>query len=97
MKRVIYLQDDLNVRKYILRKEYEGFGIYQEKTPTGFFVHQSWAISNGTITLMIPSYNHYCEEEILDFVDNYRKTKLFGTKAINYGKYRCVHPCGNKI
>ena len=31
MKRVMYVQDSLNNNKYILIKEYGGFGIYQEK------------------------------------------------------------------
>ena len=96
MKRVIYFQDQLNKRKYILQKEYEGFGFYEEKCPAGYLVHQSWAITNGKIYIMIPSYNRLCEEEILDMIDNYKKTGRFGTKAMDFGEYYCVHNNGNK-
>lgn len=46
MKRVIYYDDGLNNNKYILIKEYKGYGIYQRKTPTGYFVSQEYAITN---------------------------------------------------
>ena len=31
--------------KYVLRDEYNGFGFYQEKCPTGYFINQSYLIS----------------------------------------------------
>lgn len=78
MKRIIYVPDTLNNKKYILRDEYEGFGIYLEKTPSGFFVHQSWLVYNGKIGFICESYNNYCKEELLDYIDTYNETGKFG-------------------
>lgn len=83
MKRVIYTEHLYGGKdKFILKKEYENFGIYQEMTPSGFFTHQFWLITNGEIYLEIYSFNHYCMEEVFDLIDNYNETKEFGVKAI---------------
>lgn len=96
MKRVIriinvYGTDD----KYVLRDEYDGFGIYQEMTPNGYFVHQDWLISNNkNAEIVIKSYNNLCKEELLDIIDNYNKTNKFGVKAVVSCGSLCMHPCG---
>lgn len=78
MKRVIYVPDDLNNKKYVLKSEYEGFGIYEEMCPAGWFVHQSWLVYNGKIGFICQSYNNYCKEELMDVIDNYNECGKFG-------------------
>ena len=73
--------DSLNPRKYILKEEYEGFGIYQEMCPSGFYHHQSWLVANDKVNLICESYNNYCKEELLDMIDNYNKNTRFGVKG----------------
>ena len=84
MKRVITIKNTYGGEdKYVLRSEYEGFGIYQEKVPTGYFVNQSWLISNNAnAELAIKSYNSVCKEELLDMIDSYNETGKFGVKAL---------------
>ena len=84
MKRVIKIKNIYGTEnKYVLIEEYAGFGIYQEKVPSGLFIHQSWLISNNTgVELVIPSYNDLCKEELLDMIDNYNETNKFGVKAV---------------
>lgn len=96
MKRVMYVQDSLNNNKYILIKEYGGFGIYQEKCPSGYFVSQSWLVHNGSIGFICESYNNYCEEELLDVIDHYNEHYSFGLhgfladkEQVIYGVHRC--------
>ena len=99
MDRIIKIKNGYgNEDKYVLTKEYNGFGIYEEKTPNGFFVHQSWLICNNKdAKLVINSYNHLCKEEVLDIVDNYNETSKFGVKAVKcYGVF-CMHPNGNLV
>lgn len=84
MQRVIklgYILDGLNDKKYILNKEYSGFGIYDEVCPNGLRVHQSYLISNGKVNLVCQSYNNLCREELLDLVDTYNACGYFKTKA----------------
>ena len=78
MKRVIYVPDSLNNKKYVLRDEYEGFGIYEEVCPSGYYVHQSWLIYNGKIGYISQSYNNKCKEELMDTIANYNETGQFG-------------------
>jgi hypothetical protein len=84
MKRVITIKNVYGTdEKYVLRDEYEGFGIYQEKCPTGYFVSQSWLISNNdNAELVIESYNSLCKEEVLDIIDHYNEKRRFGVKAL---------------
>jgi len=84
MKRVINIKNVYGTNdKYVLKDEYDGFGIYGEMTPTGYFVHQSWLISNNeNAELIIESYNGVCKEELLDIIDNYNETHKFGVKAL---------------
>ena len=78
MKRLVYVPDSLNNKKYILKEEYEGFGIYKEMAPAGCYVHQSWLVYNGKIGYISQSYNHRCKEELMDAIDKYNETGKFG-------------------
>ncbi len=78
MKRLVYVPDSLNNKKYILKEEYEGFGIYKEMAPAGCYVHQSWLVYNGKIGYISQSYNNRCKEELMDAIDNYNETGKFG-------------------
>ncbi len=85
MKRVIKFEcgtlDELNTKKFVLTQEYEGFGIYEEVSPNGYRVNQSWLITNDKIALICQSYNCFCKEELLDMIDNYNEEKIFGIKG----------------
>ena len=99
MKRVITINNRYGMYdKFVLRDEYEGFGIYQEKTPSGLFVHQSWLISNNkNAELVIESYNNLCKEEVLDIIDNYKATYRFGVKAVMHCGSLHMHDCGKLV
>ena len=99
MKRIITINNRYGeYDKFVLRDEYEGFGIYQEKCPTGYFVSQSWLISNNEgVELVIESYNNLCKEELLDIIDNYNKTHRFGVKALMHCGSLHMHNGGNLV
>jgi len=99
MKRIITIKNVYGTQdKYVLRDEYEGFGIYQEKCPSGFFVHQSWLISNNdNAELVIESYNCLCKEELLDMIDNYNSVHRFGVKAVMHCGSLHMHNCGKLV
>ena len=103
MKRVIYLEDTLNNNKYVLKTTYDGHGIYQRCTPSGYPVHQDWAVQREDgFTFTIQSYNNICYYEVLDAIDNYAVNKKYGLKAIQTEKglehgYYTVHPSGKEI
>lgn len=91
MKRLVYVGNNYGTQdKYVLREEYEGFGVYQHLTPSGYFVHQDWLITNSVITVVAPSYNDFCKEELLDFIDNYNELGKFGIKAIARGNNQYI-------
>ena len=96
MKRVIQIKNVYGTNnKYVLTDEYDGFGIYKEKTPNGYFVHQSWLISNNKdAELVVESFNGLCKEELLDIIDNYNDTKKFGVKALMHCDSLHMHDCG---
>jgi len=95
MDRILYHNDRIgNKNKYILRNEYRGFGIYQEKTPTGYFVSQEWALSNGDIVVIIPSYNNMCKEELFEIIDNYEESGKFGIRALFDDNHHIMHNSG---
>lgn len=84
MKRVIYLPDSLNKNKYVLKEMYEGHGVYRHFTPSGYPVHQEWAIvreSDG-FTIVIESYNDMCYDEVLDAIDSYNETGKYAIKVL---------------
>ena len=96
MKRVEYINGKLNREKFGLREEYNGFGLYQEITPTGFYVSQSWLLVNGNTgkRLQVESYNNVCKEELLDMIDNFNDCGKFGVTAHYGGENLFVmHPC----
>lgn len=99
MKRVITIQNVYGTGdKFVLRDEYEGFGIYQEKVPTGYFVNQSWLISNNKgAELVIESFNSLCKEEVLDLIDNYNETRRFGVKALMHCGSLHMHNGGKLV
>ena len=99
MKRVINIDNVYNTKdKYVLKEEYEGFGIYQEKTPTGYFVSQSWLISNNEgAELAIKSYNNICKEEVHDIIDTYNDSNKFGVKAHLHCNSLHMHPTGRPV
>lgn len=82
--------------KYVLRDEYNWFGFYQEKCPTGYFVSQSYLIASEKIKIICESYNNMCKEELLDAIDSYINTGKFELKVFSCGNgsYR-IHPNGN--
>lgn len=99
MKRVVYIKNAYGTTdKYVLTEEYSGFGVYREKTPSGYFVHQSWLISNNAgAELVINSYNNLCKEEVLDIIDNYNESKKFGVKAVMNRGSVFMHNCGRMV
>ena len=99
MKRIIKIGNVYGVEdKYVLIDEYDGFGIYQEKTPNGYSVHQSWLISNNNnVELVVTSFNNLCKEELLDMIDNYNQTGKFGIRAVVYHGVLHMHNCGKLI
>jgi len=99
MKRLIKIKNSYGGdTKYILIDEYDGFGIYQEKTPSGYFSHQSWLISdNAGVELVIQSYNNLCKEELLELIDSYRDTGKFGVTAVMHCGSLHMHNAGKPI
>ena len=97
MKRVEYIPNLYNLTdKFVLKQEYNGFGIYEEICPTGYRVHQSYLIKNSTWRIAIPSYNNMCLEEVLDAIDSYVEDKKFGLKLLKQNGYWVVHPSGEE-
>lgn len=94
MKRVIYLKDKNNENKYVLIKEYGGFGIYQHKCPSGLFVNQEYAIVHDGLIVEILSFNQMCLEELLEYIDNFNETKRFGFGVMPKYGYYTMHPSG---
>ena len=96
MKRIIKIDNIYGTNdKYVLVSEYSGFGIYKKQTPNGYFVHQSWLISNNeNAELVIESFNNLCKEEVLDIIDTYNKTNKFGVKAVKHCNSIRMHNCG---
>lgn len=86
MKRIIMVDDGTGYQaKYVLEEEYNGFGIYKEKTPSGYFVNQSWVITDDKKLVICQSYNDMCKEELLDAIDSYKETGKFGLKLLQKG------------
>lgn len=93
-KRVIKIPNRvLREEKYVFRKEYKNFGIYQRMTPSGFFVSQDYLISNGDITIQCPSFNNMCIDELLDSIDGFNECGVFGLKVFKKDGFYCIH-CG---
>lgn len=97
MKRVITIQGNLQTEKYYLKSEYRGFGIYQRKCASGYFVHQDFLITNEKITIVSQSFNSLDDADLMDSIDEYYDTGKFNIKAFNRGSHFVVHPSGKAI
>ena len=99
MRRVIKLPNHYGTEdKFILIEEYSGLGIYQHKTPSGYFTHQHYLISDGNFTVEFPSYSNMCKEEMYDFIDEYNETETMSTKLIKQAAQRYVqHNSGDYL
>ena len=99
MKRTIKIKNVYGKEdKYVLRDEYEGFGIYEEMTPSGYLVHQSWLISNNdNAELVMESYNNLCKEEVMDIIDTYKETGKYGVKALMHCGSLHMNPNGHMM
>lgn len=95
MERTIRIQAEVAEEKFRLVEEYEGFGIYQEVTPYGYYVHQSFAFKTNDAVFVSYSYMNNDKEDIYDYIDNYNNKGSFGFKAFNKGSYFCIHPNGD--
>lgn len=98
MKRVIYVNNGLNNIKFELCEEYRGFEIYQERTPSGFLVHQSWVIAPGVgdLPILIESFNNLSKAELLDAIDSYLDDGVGFGFNVFYKPYAVVvHGAGN--
>lgn len=98
MKRLVKLSDDRlgNKMLYVLKEEYQGFGLYQRKSPNGYLIHQDYMITNDNITIQCQSYNEIIKEELLDAIDNYNSDGFFGLKVfMRDNHYYYIHPNGN--
>lgn len=98
MERTIIIQTEVAKEKFRLVEEYEGFGIYQEVTPYGYYVHQSFAFkTNGVVGAVFVSYSYMNNdiEDIYDYIDNYNNKGSFGFKAFDKGSHFCIHPNGD--
>lgn len=109
MKRVIFKDDGYGGKsKYVLVKEYDCFGIYQRKCPSGFFVSQDYLVFEDCIDAELqlivssPSYAGLCIEEILDMIDCYVEMGKLYQKTIDVydstlQRYiKTIHPCGQE-
>lgn len=103
MKRVIKVQMPMQENKYVLSQEYNGFGIYQEMSPNGYKVHQSWLIhrdNNIGSDIVIQSYNNVCYDELLDMIDSFLESGEFCITALKSkydDKVLIMHPSGDDI
>lgn len=97
MKRILLIPNTSQTDKYYLKNEYSGFGIYQRKTVSGFFVSQDFAITNGIITIVSPSFNSLETDDLKDSIDEYVETGKFNLKAFNRGTHYIVHVSGKAI
>lgn len=109
MKRVIFKEDGYGGKlKYVLKKEYDTFGIYQHMTPTGFYVSQDYLVvedrfDDDYLIVLSQSYNGICMEELLDMIDIYNETGNLGQKVLNkYDTVLCryikvIHPSGEEM
>ena len=101
MKRMFYIDNDYyGTDKYKLRKEYEGFCLYQRVCPSGYFEHQSYLVTNGDKVVVSESYNNLCFDEMLDMIDRYNEENKFGYNMIskmdktNEKVIHYIHPSG---
>ena len=95
MERVIKINGNLQNEKYFLKETYNGFGIYQRKTASGYYVMNEYLITDSKKTIVSYSFNNITKPEIQDSIDKYLKSKKFGFKAFNRNGLYIVHPNGS--
>lgn len=91
--------------KYRLKETYGGWGIYEQITPGGISIYNSWLLvideENGTESkIQIQSYNNIVYDELFDAIENWMKTEMLGFRVMNNettkeNGYLIVHPNGN--
>ena len=94
--------DNLNEYKARLQKTYDGFGVYEEVTPNGWLVHQSYAICNDKVVIISESYNNNDLDDMLDIIDNRNESGKFGIRVLPRGTFNgksiyIIHPAGSYI
>lgn len=97
MKRVVYIPDDIgNNRKYVIKEEYKQCGVYEEMSPSGYRVHQSWLIHTiEGYNIQIRSFMNLCYEEVLDYIDLNESTGKFELRAFLRNGVFVVHENGD--
>lgn len=84
--------------KFRFVKEYEGFGVYERITPSGYVEAQSYLITNGKDKPLIShSFCHNNEEDMLDIIDKFNSTGHYGVKIMDKGDYLIIHDVGGKL
>ena len=101
LKRVMYISNAYGGQdKYERIDEYEQFTIYQKVTPSGYFSHQDYLITDGSKVILSPSFNHLNKSELFDMVDDYLETGKLGKKVLdkwdklNNIAVQMIHPGG---
>lgn len=78
LKKIVHVSAYGNTNKYILTKVYKDFGIYEHKSPSGYYINQDWLVYNGTIGFISEPYNNMCFEELTIAIDRYKEKGKFG-------------------
>lgn len=81
-------------KKYRLVEVYRDIALYEEITPSGYPVSQSWILINQHLYIFVASYNNICKEELLDAIDNYKDCDKFGFTGFMKLHGFVVHPNG---
>lgn len=97
MKRIVKVKNEYGGdSKYTLKQECNGFALYQEKCPTGYFVSQSYLLTNNQITIVCKSFNCVCKDELLDAIDNFNEIGKFGLRVFKKSStLYIIHSNGN--
>ena len=80
--------------KYRLIETYRDIGVYEEISPSGCCISQSWLLVDQHLYIFIDSYNHMCKEELLDAIDERKDNRWFGFKGFMRLQGFVVHPNG---
>lgn len=95
MERTIRIKTEIAEDKFRLVENYRGVGVYQEVTPNGYYVHQSYGFKIKDKFFVSYSFMNNDKEDIFDYIDRHYEGKPFGFKAFNKGDYYCIHTNGN--
>ena len=94
MDRTIRIKTSVSEEKFRLIDEYKGVGIYQEITPYGYRVHQSYGFQHKGKFFVSYSFMNNDIEDIYDYIDNYNHTGKYGFKVMLYPDHYCLHQNG---